>query len=761
MAPSSSTPTVAVLKQCIQDARRLLETFEDHGIDEVECGDPASRDALLKACGSDLTVLLRRLGSLSTARLAAAAPVAASATDAATAAVPAAAAAAEDQEKAISEEPQEPASRPVAAEAEVPRASEAPAVGQTAPDAPAEAAAQRPAAVPAAEPAPMEEERQAAAPAVQEEAARAEAAVGGAAALSDAGAEEPPAQGDADAPEGAATQESMEVDEDRAAVAGSAAAEGKKSGSRWKSGVMKAASEGLAAPEAAEGDDERAGAPAADGAAADGAGSPTEAPQRPVLLLPRAALNPRGSLLGAPGKRVTDFREATAEEVAIFPAVQALFEQWLEKKDDSKSETTRKCYANSVWTLFRYDQRAPEEMATDEYRRAVKRTLEDRSANSVQSASIKQFSDFWHEQQEQIKNLPAWIEAQSDDVKKRLQKLAQSTRLDRLSMEQTGDGSEEARKAHGLDLPDGWRVHSSTSGNRTIGWSSPGGNFYYSRSAVKERVNPEPPKFHLTEVLVTPAPKGKKRTAELAALDMDEDADANTPDKCVKPLAELLASAPELGPATAEDRNMLPRVLTTFARFLSEQASDRQRQTTRDCYVLLLFKAFSQCGRSLDAIAQPRFVEILVQSEEHRKNRSLCTAVRAFQRFWSESGGSAGNFDQADRDWMNVVLQVRPLLADAAGQCGALVHGLKSCTRPNQNCVTCGCRLRCAIHGEHSVQECREIFWTKHSRQGIRLRTMADFFKPPAAAGALAAAAMGAGDGAAAGETAAAATAAE
>jgi len=432
-------------------------------------------------------------------------------------------------------------------------------------------------------------------------------------------------------------------------------------------------------------------------------------------------------------KTVTDFRDATEEECRLFPMVWSFFDSWLDRSQAKMAENTRRSYSAAVWSMFRFDAKSPEEMATEEYRIAVKGTLEDRTCSSLHSSAMRRFGQFWKEESGSFPAYEDWLAQQTDEVRARLEKMDHGKRLTRLRIEESGDGSEEARKAHGLDLPEGWRVHHSAAG-RVLGWSSPEGVFYWVRSEVLQIVQPPRPK------LTTPVGKGKKRSAEEARLGEGEEGDQITPDKAPRPLAELLADAADVDAATQQDRSVLPRVLSTFARHLGEQKTDRQRQSTRDSYVLCVFKLFTQCGRSLNAMAQPQFMELMAQSEEVRKNRALSTALRAFQKFWAEVGGYGGKFDEADRDSLNLAMNVRPSFADAPGECCAFLPGGRACSRPNLQCVTCGCRLKCEVHGEHSVQECRDIFWAKHSRQGTRLRTMADFLKPSAPAPAEAAA---------------------
>merc|ERR1711907_837760 len=107
------------------------------------------------------------------------------------------------------------------------------------------------------------------------------------------------------------------------------------------------------------------------------------------------------------------------------------------------------------------------------------------------------------------------------------------------------------------------------------------------------------------------------------------------------------------------------------------------------------------------------------------------TAVRHFQRFWADAGGYDGTLIDADRETMNLALNVRPNFEDCSGECRAAMAGGHHCKRPSQQCVTCGTKLKCSSHCEHSLQECREIFWAKHSRHGSKQRSVADFWKKP------------------------------
>eukprot|EP00443_Scrippsiella_acuminata_P000637 CAMPEP_0115175216 /NCGR_PEP_ID=MMETSP0270-20121206/4244_1 /TAXON_ID=71861 /ORGANISM="Scrippsiella trochoidea, Strain CCMP3099" /LENGTH=1005 /DNA_ID=CAMNT_0002588087 /DNA_START=65 /DNA_END=3083 /DNA_ORIENTATION=+ len=416
------------------------------------------------------------------------------------------------------------------------------------------------------------------------------------------------------------------------------------------------------------------------------------------------------------------FPPATDHDIELFPSVCAAFEVYLRTVDAKINENTRRTYPPAIQTLFRLDGKPPEVMATDEYRVAVKHTLEDRACSHIQSAALRYFGQFWDVEGKEFccsGQFPAEV---TEELKSRYQK-KHTQPLARIRLEEDGDGSEEARKAE--SLPEGWKVH-STSGGRILGYSSPEGVLYTSRGAVRQLFEGE-----------TPAPKSRRRGAALGEGEEADDADAPTPDKPVvdpKPLLELLGTATEADVAGPQDRQFLPRIIATFGRHMREQRTDTQRQSTRDAYVLAVFKLFSLTGRGFHAMAQTPFLEAVAGSEEARKNKALNTAVRTFRVSGGRSEGYSGSFDEADRDSMNLALNVKPILTDGNGECCAPMHGGRSCQRPNQQCNTCGTKLKCSIHGDHSVLECREIFWAKHSKCGTRQRTMADFWKAPVAA---------------------------
>jgi len=215
---------------------------------------------------------------------------------------------------------------------------------------------------------------------------------------------------------------------------------------------------------------------------------------------------------------------------------------------------------------------------------------------------------------------------------------------------------------------------------------------------------------------------------------------ANEPCKMsLKPMAEIFSEVAAAGPeneAGAKDKELLPRVLATFSRYLTETLAASTKQLTRDNYILTLFKTFARSGLSLDALAQPSLGTHLAQSEEHKKSHGCTTvALRRFSNFWREAGGYDAQFDDADRDSIILSLGIKPVLVDAAGLCGAGAHAGCLCTRPKQRCETCGLEMRCARHEDikHTTADCREIFWAKHSPDGKRSRTIADFMKPRAA----------------------------
>jgi len=408
-------------------------------------------------------------------------------------------------------------------------------------------------------------------------------------------------------------------------------------------------------------------------------------------------------------KEIHEFRAATEEEAALVPEVFAAFEVWLQSMDAKISEHTRMGYAKVAHMVFRCDWRSLEEMSSDEYIDTINNTWENKKSNQSYSAALKYFSRFWQNRGKNMYSSGKFPPEVTEEIRDRYKRWQSQDRPARMDPTKEGDGSEEARKAE--SLPEGWRVLSNGNGTPKA-WCSPDGYLYTSLKELRNHLRPPPPPE-------TPVPKEK------AAKQTPEKADP-------KPLQELLGGlASENDAATGKDRELLPRVLTTFARHLAEQNSSTQRQSTRDVYVAEVFKLFSHCGgRSLHAMAQQPFVEAVAGSVESRRHHALLTAVRRFQRFWGEVGGYSGDFDIADRDTLNLSMKLRPTLVDSiSGICGAPLLGGRFCKRPNQRCNTCESEpLRCSVHCDHGLQECRDIFWSKHSRAGTRVKTMADFF---------------------------------
>jgi len=229
----------------------------------------------------------------------------------------------------------------------------------------------------------------------------------------------------------------------------------------------------------------------------------------------------------------------------------------------------------------------------------------------------------------------------------------------------------------------------------------------------------------------SPAPKGRRsrRHDHQKAAD---DTEKPTPEKTVvnpTPLIELLGTAPEAAAMGLQDRHLFPRVIATFARWLWEKKAHDQKQTTRDDYVLTIFKLLSLSGRSFSSIVTPAFLEAVEGSEEACQSKALKPAIHIFRCFWDEVGGYGGVFDNADKDDLSVALNVKPVLTDDSGECCIAMSRGRLCKRPNQQCVTCGTRLKCSFHCEHGVQECREVFWIKHTPHGTRQQTIADIWK--------------------------------
>lgn len=406
----------------------------------------------------------------------------------------------------------------------------------------------------------------------------------------------------------------------------------------------------------------------------------------------------------------SQFRDASEEEVAWMPCIWAAFEGFLSKEEKLKDSTV-KVYVTSVRRLFAMDGKAPAEMATDAYLRSIKHTLEDRRSNKQDSSAISKFAAFW----------PRWVKEPVDTAAEEpASRWPIPARVDRWDP-CSGDSSAEAREA--MELPDGWFVHHSKGNNRLLGWASPGKRLYFRKDDLDERLGRVPP------------PRLPK-FFDKAHFPFMVDGDVETPEKLPAtrfesptPLEELLAKTNDSEAATLEDRQLLPRVLVTFSRRL-EDVLDK-RQTTRDQYVLSVFKIFSKSGRSLQALVEPSFVEAVVRSEENKKSHgSYGTALKTFSAFWKQYGGYGATYDVADRSVLNLTLEVRPCLQDTQGECGETGCAGELCRRRKQRCETCGIVIRCSKHGQHSKEECREIFWATHSAGGQRSRTMQDFLRP-------------------------------
>jgi len=201
------------------------------------------------------------------------------------------------------------------------------------------------------------------------------------------------------------------------------------------------------------------------------------------------------------------------------------------------------------------------------------------------------------------------------------------------------------------------------------------------------------------------------------------------------PLDELIDNPGDHEVSTANDQTLLPRVIASFLRHLTEACTPQNamRQTTGDKYGRYISVLFSRTRRNFDALTDQRFIALVASCHENRvKHNDWSCALKKFRSFWHGIGGYNGveTLDEASQETLNHT--VKPVLEDAPGICGAGAETGSLCRRPKQRCKTCGTSLRCSKHfGGHSVEECRGVFWAMHTPDGKRLRTMRDFFQKP------------------------------
>lgn len=319
---------VATVKQCIQEARRLLDIFEEHGVDEEGEGTPESREALLQTCGKDVARLLRRLGGISTARLSQAVASTVEATMTDSEVTPAADPICQDLTEDV-EVVQAP--DPVREEKVVRRRLRPPA-----------GKAFRNFSIPACNAAPKP-----------------------------------------------STSRGMEVERAEGAVS-----------------------------------------------AIVGGGTVVEAPAEQPSLATKACA-PACTLLA-------EFRYASKLEVERFPDLCRSFETWMEGLGKMAKPTSR-TYSNALSTLFNHNLKAPGQMATREYRIAVKNTLENRPSGAVKLVSLRHFARFWEEEGQRLLERPATPEVMEEARQGRNAVNLERPRRLRLRLKSGGKAPEEAR----------------------------------------------------------------------------------------------------------------------------------------------------------------------------------------------------------------------------------------------------------------------------------------------------------------------------
>eukprot|EP00927_Polykrikos_kofoidii_P072658 TRINITY_DN68758_c0_g1_i1.p1 TRINITY_DN68758_c0_g1~~TRINITY_DN68758_c0_g1_i1.p1 ORF type:complete len:874 (-),score=136.00 TRINITY_DN68758_c0_g1_i1:239-2797(-) len=419
-----------------------------------------------------------------------------------------------------------------------------------------------------------------------------------------------------------------------------------------------------------------------------------------------------------PTPLMSSYREASEEERNNFPHICAAFHTYLNQLP-KLTVGTREAYSKALIDIFALDMKSPGEMSSVAYRETVKRTIEDMASNHVHASSLKYFAAFW----QQRKKDP-FVDA--DDAPAALVALYKTPERKQRCQASEGDFSAEARSSE--DLPEGWSVHTRASTGRLIGWASPRGRFYSSKKELGLRLERiRTPLQMVIDKMTTPVKPA--RSTEVEGTPEPERAPKG-PREPSKPLDELFSSPTDQERVTDRDRELLPRVIASFSRYLAETKGDLTRQTTRDNYLVSLFRLFSKLDRSLAALAEPRLADLVASSEESRRHHGvLACAVRSFGAFWRDNGGYDGKFEQATREHLNLALNVRPVLVDSVGSCGQNLPMGEICRRLRQKCDSCGMSLRCFKHSEHSITECREVFWATHSETGKRTRTMKDFFR--------------------------------
>lgn len=416
---------------------------------------------------------------------------------------------------------------------------------------------------------------------------------------------------------------------------------------------------------------------------------------------------------------LSGFRDAEVDEVQDMPKIYVAFGAFL-TEESNLGPSTHKTYLEHFGKAFKFDGKAPEEMASLAYIDFVKHTWEDALHNHVMASSLSKFLSFW--QQFGSRPFKGNLEASHVQFKPRSITRRLPDEGD-ASASALADSLPENLRAQIGDLPEGWRVHSSK--GRVRAWTSPSGVWHTRKNELVRffAAPPPPPLFYV------PPPPPPERLQSLAT--PEKQARPEKEKMVFLPLAELLLPQPKPGePAAAEerDRKLLPQVITTFMRMGNGRMD--HREVTRKAHAMTLFKIVSESQRSFEALADPSFADLVYRSAENMKNHgTYASAMKSFREFWSDIGGYDGEFDVADREIMQRSLYIKPSLVDAPGVCGhGGISGGDFCKWSKRWCETCGTVLRCGKHEEHSREMCREVFWTKHRADGTPIRTIADFF---------------------------------
>lgn len=396
-------------------------------------------------------------------------------------------------------------------------------------------------------------------------------------------------------------------------------------------------------------------------------------------------------------------RDAEPDEVTELPRIAAEFASHL-AGIPTVGDKTREVYVQSFLRAFELDGKAPEEMASLAYGEAVRHTYEDVVHNHIMSASLRKFAVFWQE----CGGRPFIHDTEAPPLKQATPQPRAAARREA----QEGDGSAEARAAEGL--PEGWCVHRTSS--RVLAWTTPRGEWLIRKPELMRRLRP--PAAPALQFVPAPPPVklplvAAVKTGELPSL---------------MSLLQPMPKAGEQGAAAKRDRDLLPQVIATFVRVAPDNGG--ACQATRLAHASCLFRIFAESQRSLEAMAQTSFADIVARSAENKRNQNMFVfALLSFRAFWLQHGGYEAELDDADGESLQSSLQVVPMMTETDEECSVCNDSKDDLFRQlKRKCETCSTVLCCEKHEEHSTQACKSVFWTKYQTDGTRVRTMADFF---------------------------------